>query len=98
MDDRLDSGLLLVSGKMQEEPVHAALCFLMIAEIEVIKELLDLQPSICHRLRARLFRRAGGLQPDEGLPDLPAKLAHRIVNLLALQMRHVVVELGGQRK
>lgn len=43
-DDRLDNGLLLVTQERQEQPDHAALRFLMIAEIEVIKELFDGAP------------------------------------------------------
>ena len=37
-----------------------------------------------------------GIQPGEGFQDLAAKLAHRMMNLLALQMSRVVVQLGGQ--
>lgn len=55
-----------------------------------------MQRDIWRRLRARLPSRVSGIQPGEGFQDLAAKLAHRIINLLALQMSRVVVQLGGQ--
>jgi len=33
-NDRLDSGLLLISGEMQEQPIHAAFSFLMLTEAQ----------------------------------------------------------------
>ena len=84
VDDCLDRRLLLVSAKLQEEPVYAALCFLMIAQIEVIQKLLDLESGVRHRPRVQLVRRVGCFQPGEGISDLAAQLAYRGAKLLDL--------------
>ena len=40
----------------------------------------------------------GALQPGQRVPDLSSKLAQPALNLLALQMGHIIVELGSQRE
>ena len=46
----------------------------------------------------RRYRRAlAGLQPGQCLPDLPGQMPDRTLQPLALQMGHVMVQLGSQR-
>jgi hypothetical protein len=43
-------------------------------------------------------RRVGAAQPGQRLPDLVGELAEHVFDPLALQVGHVIVQLGRQRK